>query len=249
MPLESAQITDVDQPKPEGTPEGTPEGGDGLILGKFKTQDDLIAAYTELEKERSKKPEVDPKVEETPKDAPVGDPEKAAEKAGLDLDTFSAEYEQNGALTEESYAKLQAAGLNKEQVDRYIAGQVALASQVESRIAESVGGKDVLTNVLEWAGQNLSDAEAEAYDTVRKTGNEAAISMMVQQFKARFEAAHGRVPRFIEGPNRPTVTGAKPIGSADELVSLMSDPRYSAGDKAYHAEVDARLSVSPMFGT
>jgi hypothetical protein len=251
MPLEAAQITDADVPpvQPEGTPEGAPEGtGAELILGKFKTQEDLIAAYQELERGKGQ----EKKKEETPaptEGAPTGTPEKAAEKAGLDLDSLTAEYEQNGALSDETYTKLETAGLTKDQVNRYIAGQVALASQVEGRIAESVGGRDVLDNVIQWAGANLSDEEAAAYETVRKTGNEAALTMMLQQFKARFEAAHGRVPQFIEGPNRPTVTGAKPISGADELVRLMSDPRYAAGDKAYHAEVDKRLAVSPMFGT
>jgi len=44
------------------------------------------------------------------------------------------------------------------------------------------------------------------------------------------------------------VTGGStmPFKSMQELARAQSDPRYKSGDKAYHEEIDRRLSVSRL---
>jgi hypothetical protein len=37
-----------------------------------------------------------------------------------------------------------------------------------------------------------------------------------------------------------------PFKSMQELARAQSDPRYKSGDKAYHEEIDRRLSVSKI---
>ena len=49
-------------------------------------------------------------------------------------------------------------------------------------------------------------------------------------------------PKLTQG----SVTGSStmPFKSMQELARAQADPRYRSGDKAYHEEIDRRLSVS-----
>ena len=54
------------------------------------------------------------------------DAEKELSGKGLDISEFEQEFDATGGLSEESYAKLEQAGLGKAVVDSYIAGRTAL---------------------------------------------------------------------------------------------------------------------------
>ena len=122
----------------------------GLILGKFKTQEDLIKSYTELEKLNSKKNE---EVETTEEEKPestidqdgdwdqfytedgavdyVKTKEAYGEKLGElfeenQVDPFKISkhfHENNGSITEEMYTELEATGLTRNVIDSYLTGR------------------------------------------------------------------------------------------------------------------------------
>ena len=50
------------------------------------------------------------------------------------------------------------------------------------------------------------------------------------------------VLRLVQGAVNKSST--MPFRSMQELARAQSDPRYRSGDKAYHEEIDRRISVS-----
>lgn len=204
---------------------------------KFKTPEDLAKAYSELEKKQGQAPK--------PADTPAPTTDQAAQvaqKAGLDLQALSKEYqENNGKLTEASLKKLETAGLSREQVASYIAGQQALASQLGSALTEMAGGEDVMKAVLKWAETNLSKEEIAAYNSALDTNNVAASRLAMGGVLARYQSAVGRDGQFVNTEGAPgSQSGAQPFTSRTQITTAMRDPRYES-DPAYRKEVERRV--------
>lgn len=234
----------------EGTPPnaGVPEGGE-LILGKFKSQDDLIAAYRELESKHTQQSQqkVETPAPEAPAEtpsAPTAEEVAKAEKKGIDFDALDREFRESGKLSDDTVAALEAAGFPRSRIEQHLAGIAALQSQMETRIASAIGGQDALKAALEWGASNLSQTDADAYEAALATNNEQLITQAVQGLHAKYEQAMGRTPHLLNGGNVPGQTGVKPFGSPDDIARAMSDPRYQEGDASYHAEVEARLRAT-----
>ena len=113
------------QPQSEERPSWLPE--------KFQSAEDLAKAYGELEKKMSSG-------ETQPEEMPTQ--EQIEQQTGLDLNPYYEEFQNQGSLTEESYQKLEAAGLNKDLVDSYIAGQEAIANATVNSIYQGAGGEE-----------------------------------------------------------------------------------------------------------
>jgi hypothetical protein len=214
-----------------------------LILGKFKDQAALEAAYKELETKVGA-PVVPPVAQ-----PPVADPAAAqatAAAAGVDYAALTTEFAENGSLSPETYASLEKSGIPKPMVDAYIAGQVALADKQVDALASAVGGKEILTKVYEWAGVNLTDAELDAYNTVADTGNVEATKGALLGLMSKYTAAVGSEPKLV-GADTGVAQGVQPFASNYEVMQAMKDKRYGP-DKAYSENVYARLAVTKMFG-
>ena len=225
--------------------EANPPAGD---FAGFKSADELAKAYNELRTKMSQGG--------APDDEPQGEPEeeaeelstdeatKAAEAAGFDMAELTDEFVANGELSDDTYAKLEKAGFDRTVVDTYIAGQQALSEQVQGRVEAHVGGADVLQDMLEWAADGLSEAEARAFNTVVDTADEAGLKLALDGLKAKYEAANGSEPKLLGGG--PSANAGPAFRSTAEVTRAMSDPRY-ATDPAYRADVEARLRNSDVF--
>lgn len=87
------------------------------------------------------------------------DAEKELSGKGLDISEFEQEFDATGGLSEESYAKLEQAGLGKAVVDSYIAGRTALLEGFISDVKGLAGGEDGYRAITEWADKGgLTDA-------------------------------------------------------------------------------------------
>ena len=101
----------------------------GLILGKFKSVEDLAASYKELEGKLGSQPK-----EETQQEATTEETETEAEdfnaveaygeniagildEAGIDALDLNNRFQETGELNEDDYSKLEAKGLPKHLVD------------------------------------------------------------------------------------------------------------------------------------
>ena len=106
-----------------------------LIDGKFKSQEDLLKAYKELEKKLHS-----PNQEETevvPQATTEAEAKEVVEAAGLDFSNLYTEFQTNGALSEASYKALAEKGIPEDVVNAYIEGQAAKRSLVEMQIGRA----------------------------------------------------------------------------------------------------------------
>jgi len=243
--VQSAETTTdkpVEEIKPtQSKPEGLPE--------KFNSVDELVKSYSELEKklgEQSQPTEksVDPVSKAELKGQPKSDLDiatKAVDSAGLNMDSLAEEYAKDGKLADGSYESLQKAGIPKDYVDRFIAGQQAIADQQSSSVKEMVGGTQAYDTMSEWAGQNLSETEKTAYNSAVNSKDLEAVKLAVVGLKARYSQATGSEPKLVEGKS--SASGEQGFQSWAQVTQAMSDPRY-AKDVAYQAEVKNKLANS-----
>ncbi len=245
--VQSAETTTdkpVEEIKPtQSKPEGLPE--------KFNSVDELVKSYSELEKklgEQSQPTEksVDPVSKAELKGQPKSDLDiatKAVDSAGLNMDSLAEEYAKDGKLADGSYESLQKAGIPKDYVDRFIAGQQAIADQQSSSVKEMVGGTQAYDTMSEWAGQNLSETEKTAYNSAVNSKDLEAVKLAVVGLKARYSQATGNEPKLVEGKS--SASGEQGFQSWAQVTQAMSDPRY-AKDVAYQAEVKNKLANSKI---
>ena len=235
----------VEETKPtQSKPEGLPE--------KFNSVDELVKSYSELEKklgEQSQptKESVDPvsKVE-AKQEQPKSDLDiatKAVDSAGLNMETLSEEFAKDGKLADGSYQSLEKAGIPKEYVDRFIAGQQAIADQQSATVKNLVGGTEAYDSMSDWAGQNLTETEKQAYNTAVNSKDLEAVKLAVVGLKARYAQSTGSEPTLVEGKASPSAEQG--FASWAQVTQAMSDPRY-AKDPAYQAEVKNKLANSKI---
>lgn len=231
------------QVTPPADSTGSPERP-AWLPEKFVNAEALAQAYKELETKLGSK------TTETP--APAAPPPTAqttaetAKRAGLDLAALSAEFVKDGKLSDDSMAKLAAAGITVEQVSAYTEGQKALAQQLVNEVAQVAGGAEQLKSVLEWARVNLSKDEAAAYDAAVDSGNVQLVKLAMQTVVSKYSAATGTSPKLVTAEPAPSTT-EKPYASNAEIIAAMSDKRYQT-DPAYRKSVERRLAVSTSFG-
>ena len=246
--VQSAETTadkPVEETKPtQSKPEGLPE--------KFNSVDELVKSYSELEKklgEQSQPTEqsVDPvsKAEEK-QEQPKSDLDiatKAVDSAGLNMESLSEEYAKEGKLADGSYKSLEKAGIPKDYVDRFIAGQQAIADQQSATVKNLVGGTEAYDSMSESAGQNLTETEKQAYNTAVNSKDLEAVKLAVVGLKARYAQSTGSEPTLVEGKASPSAEQG--FASWAQVTQAMSDPRY-AKDPAYQAEVKNKLANSKI---
>lgn len=230
----------------------TPSVEPSLIAGKFKTQDDLIAAYKALESKLGKPTEptlpTTSQTVETSVDPALAipdafDPANPTYVPGLSaqqvMELANKEFAANKTLSDSAYSALAAQGISKEMVSAYIAGQQATAqSQLDAAMA-TVGGKDKYQTITAWAANNMSDAEIAEYNAAVADPKTRALAMKALQ--GQYIAANGTAPgSLIAGGTAPV---AAAFASKAEMVAAMKDPRY-AKDPAYRDSVRAKLANS-----
>ena len=230
-----------------------------LIGGKFKSQDDLLKAYNELQSKLGKANESTDEdgSEEEGVQAEGGQEEEEVLEEKVEVSEnirkfveINDRFEKNGgSVTEEDFESLSQMS-SKDLLDTYFkyhATQIAQAKQTAatndqlSQIRESVGGDDAYASMIEWAGSALSEAETEQFNSVINSNNAAAIGYAVEALNNRY--------RTNEGYEAPLVTGKKASNSKKafrsqaELARAIADPRYSS-DPAYRMDVEEKLARS-----
>ena len=219
-----------------------------LIGGKFKSQDELLKAYEELQKKMSsgETTEEESTDEEAPAEPSAEEEVEEVSDAESALSRASEAYAKDGKLDEasiEELSKMDSKELIQAYVQYYSKNQAAQQQQaVDSKsIYDSVGGEEAYTEMIGWAANNLSPEEIASYNEVTSSGNTAAVKFAVEALSNRYKAS--------EGSEAPLVTGRKAAPSKDrfrshaELSRAIADPRYQS-DPAYRMDVEAKLSRS-----
>ena len=208
----------------EDRPEWLPE--------KFQNAEELAKAYGTLEKEFSgrTKEEVKPS-EEVKADAPE-----------QGLDKYYEEFADNGELADTSYNELSKLGLDKNLVDSYIQGQKLVADTNTKAIQDVAGGKEEYTELVEWAGNNLSEAEVKVFNDMVDGGDVETAKFAVQGLLAK-SGANTRQPSLYEGTSDAVSKDA--FASVAQVTEAMNDPRYET-DPAYRRQVEEKIGRSTV---
>jgi len=223
-----------------------------LIGGKFKSQDDLLKAYNELQKKLGTPNDesTDEQVEEELQTEGEQEAEEVdfSEGAAYMIE-LSKEYSSTGALSDEAMERLSSMD-QKDLINSYFeyqahmnqqAGQQQLANDQVRDIQNSVGGAEAYSQLITWASQNLSSEEINDFNSITNDGNVAAARFAVEALSSRYKQAEGYEAPLVTG--KAAGSGVKPFRSQAELARAIADPLYSQ-DPAYRMDVEARLAKS-----
>jgi hypothetical protein len=225
----------------EATPEEQTEDRPEWLPEKFKSPEDMASAYSELEKkmgagvEQEEESEVQEETDDTQ--------EEDLDSNNIVVEASKEFFQNDGKLSEETYEKLAKAGISREIVDSYAAGQKALMDSQEGDIKSVTNGE--WDAMADWATNNLSPQEIETFDQMVTQGSVDQAKLAVKGVYAQYRAENGSGPRLVQG----AVSGSStmPFKSNQELARAMSNPKYKSGDKAYHEEIDRRIAVSQNY--
>ena len=202
---------------------------------KFESPEEMAKAYKALQQKMSK-----PKAEKKASEEPA-----APEATTGAIDAARNEFAEAGELSDKTFDALEAAGLPREFVEQYIAGQQAMSVQQAATIQESIGGAGNYEAMSEWAGENLADGDLDAFNDIVEGGSVEQARVAVKGLYAQFLAAGGKGPSLVQGSTSGDA-GVKPFGSTAQVTEAMRDPRY-ASDPAYRENVEKRMAVSSIF--
>jgi len=227
------QVSKVDESAP-GIPEKF-RNEDGTV-----NTDALLKSYTELEKMRGA-----PKAETPATDLSVAKKveEKSDPKALLGDDLYTEieqVYAENGAITEDVYAKLAEKGVSRKFADAFIEGQKVISSKYESDATASVGGIEQYQKMQEWAKEGLSSEEIDMVNEAVTSGNATRAKMAVEFLRGRFVTSEGSEPNLVEGSSPARGSG---FANREEYAAAISDPKYGK-DPRYTREVETQLANS-----
>ena len=171
---------------------------------------------------------------------------KAGDGSSLDMEKYAKEFAENQKLSDASYEELAKVGLDKELVNGYIAGIDAQGELYTQKVYEKAGGLEKYDALVEWGSTNLTGPERVRFNDAMNSQDITKAGMVLEALTARYEKAEGSFKRqsveikdSIDGAS--TATGYL---SSQEMQKDMRDPRYAAGDKAFHAHVKARIAAS-----
>ena len=225
VPEEQAQETQED--RPEWLPE------------KFASAEAMAKSYIELEgklgsneqEQEEEQQSTEEQDDTTKEDSNTND---------VIVEASKEFFENDGVISEETYKNLAEAGLPKELVDSYAAGQQALQQSEEGSIKAVADGN--WDQMAEWAANNLSPEEVNTFDDIVQNGTVDQARLATKGLYAQYKAENGVSPKLVQG----AVSGSSsmPFKSNQELARAMSDPRYKSGDKTYHEEIDRRIAAS-----
>ena len=244
---------------------------DKMLAGKYKSVEDLEAAYNELQKKLGDKPT------ETAEDTaePATEYQFYTDDGSVNYDTANEVYgeklgntfkengidpfemneyfdKNNGTLSDEMYDKLGEAGLSRPMVEAYLKGlrnELGYPQDAEPVLSESevdevksiAGGSEGYDALMDWAGENLSKEDAKNYDDVLATANKSAIKFAVKALMGQYEDSQGRDSRIVTGKESSTEN----YRSMAEVVRDMNKPEYQT-DEAFRDDVLRKLSASNL---
>ena len=237
-----------------------------LLLGKFRSQEDLAKAYQELEKKLGQpKQEADP--EPSPDEGYSADqavgiygegPVAALKERGVDMADVMFKADQGQDISEHYDTLAETFGVTRQVVENYVskaqgsapAEAPALTESDASELKAMVGGDAAFNKLSQWAANNLEQGELAKYNAVVDSGNKDAIEWALKALQARVAAPDSVVePKLYGGGEAASETKFE---SQQQVLDAMNK-RNSRGqrmydvDEAYRDKVQKLLAVSDVF--
>ena len=236
------------------------EQQEGLLAGKYKDAAELEKAYVELSKKLGEKSNQDSGEAGDTEDTAEVESEETTEEteetpeiseAAELITTASEEFaNSNGELSPETLDKFSSMS-SKELVEAYMEVQSSLPqTQAQTAAIEDAqindiknfaGGEKAYSDLVNWAGENLGQADINAFDEIVGSGSVEAIKLAVSGLKSQYELSNGYEGEMYSG--KAPKTNQDVFRSQAELVAAMNDRRYDQ-DPAYRQDVIAKLERS-----
>ena len=200
------------------------------LAGKYRNTEELEAAYLELQKKLGSQEETNTEQEsDEPEEFDwLSEAQESIRESGEVSDRILNQLsEMNGA---DVFKAMQEA----------LPDSRDLSTQELNTVYSAVGGEEQYGNMINWAKDNFSDAEIDAYDAVIETGNMAQINLALQALYYRYVDSMGQDGELLQGKPAQAQNGFR---SQAELIEAMNDPRYD-NDPAYREDVLAKLDRS-----
>ena len=229
---------------------------EGLLAGKYKSAEDLEAAYLSLQKKLGQEEEeVDYESSDEGYEEEEGSDEEVAENApAISLINEASEeyYANEGTLSEETIEKFSGMS-SQELVNAYLEIQetnpqanpqgVEMSDAQVNSVMNAAGGEANYNAVVAWAASNLDNRSIDAFDSVVDSGNPAAINIAFAGLQSRYNDTNGYEGRILQA--KAADSRGDVYRSQAELVAAMGDPRYDS-DPAYRADVIQKLDQSDL---
>ena len=238
-----------------------------LLAGKYKDAEELESAYIELQRKLGSSDgenldDENDSQEETEDDTEEDNPFENDTTAQAIFQAAN-EWEDDGELTPETMEALSQMD-SKDLVEAYYRIQeyaplaeerglldTETAEPTESTgltdsnindIQNAVGGEQAYNQMIQWAGENFTPQEIQAYDNALEAGNMDNINLALQALYYRYTDSVGVEGDMIQGKAAAAVDGFR---SQAEVVRAMGDPRYE-DDPAYRQDVYNKLERSNL---
>ncbi|MCP3882350.1 MAG: hypothetical protein GY701_28745 [Sulfitobacter sp.] len=226
-------------------------GEENLLLGKFKSPEDLAKAYQELEKKLGSPPQAPPAEGEKPTSFqidPDGPTETESGAPQVDIDKYTDELAKDGKLSEQSLTELKDLGFSEQFVEQHLQGQVALREKHEERLNTILGDRNY-DHISAWARKTLGPEQLDTFNETMEDGSPTQIEFALQGLIAQYDGTTvGRRP-LVEGD---ALGGSvyQPFDSPDQMRIAMNERlpdgslRYEQ-DASYRDEIRQRIAVTP----
>lgn len=159
----------------------------------------------------------------------------------IDTKVYIDEFATNGKLSEDSYEKIEKAGISRDIVDLYIEGQKAIFTLHTNELMAVAGGKDEYNKMINWATENLSDSEKDAFNDAVYSSDKSVGKLAVSGLYARYKNQNNySLGSRIEADNNKIFDT---YSSMAEMVRDVQDERYKQ-DEAFRKIVAEKASRS-----
>ena len=220
-----------------------------MLAGKFKDAEALEQAYIELQKKLGETNGVQEEGELRDEEQ-TSEEEVEADPTITLITDASAEWAENGELSAETLEQFQAMS-STDLVNAYIEMQGDLPTPQTADLSDGevntiknmVGGEQQYAELMQWSGENLDQADLEAFNSLIDGGNARMIALAVSGLKSIYDNNFGYEGEMLTG--RAASQPADVFRSQAEVVEAMSDPRYDR-DPAYRNDVFEKLARSDV---
>jgi len=225
-----------------------------LLAGKYKTQEELIKGYLELQKKLSSgenKQENNEIIEEKENNEEIIEEEEKEENTDkIDFEKYTKELQTNeGKLSDDSYNELEKLGFTKEIVDEYVRGQQLIQeksiNEYNNTITTDIGGEENYNKMIEWASENLNESESNTFNKILDSGDldvtKFAINNLYNRFSNETKVIETKEPKLINGNTNNVNSQDKGFKSKQEYALAMTDKRYNR-DAVYTKQVREKMA-------
>ncbi|MAB08578.1 MAG: hypothetical protein CML50_21525 [Rhodobacteraceae bacterium] len=244
----------------EGIPAVQTDPGEDLIGGKFRSQDDLLKAYQELERKQSQPGQAD---SGQPSQSQSYTAEQAVEvygddivnavgEAGLNMADLMWQADQGGDISQHYDALAEAVGVPRQVVENYVAKAQAggsepgeISDSEQASIVNEIGGQAEFESLASWArdGGGMTEAELADYNALQDSGNAAAVRWALKAMQAKRAKGAPSEPKLIRG-QAPAETQRR-FNSKAEVLEAMNK-RDSKGRRLYDVDTEYQRKFAEL---